>query len=138
MAHFANIDENNTVVNIVKIDDEFESFGNIYINKTLGLPGKWIQTSYNTYGNQHGNEGVPMRGNYAIIGGMYDETLDVFLPRRAKSYMILNTSTYQWEYPVPMPTELAPGEIPIWNESIMNWEVKLMSDLLPTDPSLNN
>lgn len=135
MAHFAKIDENNEVVNIIKIDDEFETTGQAYINDVLGLEGTWIQTSYNTNANQHANGGTPMRGNYAIIGGTYDPVLDVFLAKKVKPYMVLNTSTYKWEYPVALPTSIPEGHIPVWNETNMNWDVVDMSTLLPTDPN---
>ncbi len=135
MAHFAKIDETNTVVDIIKIDDEFETNGQTYINEVLGLEGTWIQTSYNTNANEHANGGTPLRGNYAAIGSTYDPTLDVFLPVKIKPYMVLNTSTYRWEYPVAMPTNIQAGQIPVWNETIMNWEIKLIADLLPTNPN---
>jgi len=77
MAHFARID-NNTVVEVIVISDtdcpdpapDNEQQGQAFIADTLGLPGTWLQTSYN------GN----FRGVYAGIGYTYDSALDQFLP----------------------------------------------------------
>jgi hypothetical protein len=67
MAHFAKI-ENNTVTQVVVVDNEHEADGQAYLNG-LGLEGEWIQTSYN------GN----FRGVYASIGFSYDRENDVFV-----------------------------------------------------------
>jgi len=67
MAHFAKV-EDNVVTSVVVVDNEHETYGEAYLH-SLGLQGRWIQTSYN------GN----FRGRYAVIGGRYDEELDEFL-----------------------------------------------------------
>ena len=67
MAHFAKIDENNTVQEVLVVPDEQEHRGEEYLNE-LGLEGRWIQTSYN----------ANFRGLYAGIGDYYNEILDVF------------------------------------------------------------
>ena len=41
------------------------------------LDGTWVQTSYNTYGNQH-PENRPLRGNFAGKGYTYNTNKDVF------------------------------------------------------------
>lgn len=71
MAHFAEIDENNTVLRVLVVPNEFESKGEKYLSKDLGLAGRWIQTSYN----------ANIRGKFAGIGDIYNEELDVFEPR---------------------------------------------------------
>ena len=68
MAHFAKIDENNIVVTVVVVDNEHETYGEQYLN-SLGLEGRWIQTSYNNN----------FRGKYAGIGDVYDEVQDIFI-----------------------------------------------------------
>lgn len=77
MAHFAQVDETNTVrqVIVVSNDDcdggdfpESEPAGQAFI-AACGLSGQWLQTSY------HGN----FRGQYAAIGGKYDEDKDEFV-----------------------------------------------------------
>ena len=67
MAHFAHIDENNTVQEVLVVPDEQEHRGEEYLNE-LGLEGRWIQTSYNDN----------IRGSYAGIGDYYNEDIDMF------------------------------------------------------------
>ena len=59
-------------------------------------PGTWLQTSYNTHGNQH-PEGRPLRGNYAGIGYTYDATNDVFIAPKPSDTAVLNEETWLWE-----------------------------------------
>jgi hypothetical protein len=61
-------------------------------------PGTWIQTSYNTHGNQH-PEGRPLRGNYAGIGYTYDAVNDVFYAPKPSDTAVLNETTWLWEEP---------------------------------------
>jgi len=77
MAHFARIDDG-IVREVIVIDNadcgggdfpESEAVGQAFID-SIGLAGKWMQTSYN------GN----FRGTYAGIGFAYDPDLDVFVP----------------------------------------------------------
>lgn len=68
MAHFAQIDENNTVINVIVISNDYETRGQEYINQELRVPGTWIQTSYN----------ANFRGKFAGIGDKYDAENDVF------------------------------------------------------------
>jgi hypothetical protein len=70
--------------------------------------GQWVQTSYNTHANQHTNGGTPLRGNYAGIGYVYDQTNDVFYAPQPFASWILNNTTWTWEAPTPMPTEGKP------------------------------
>ena len=75
MAHFAKINENNEVLQVLAVDDkdvlnsnqqEEESIGQQYLETHNNWPAHlWIQTSYNTINNQHINSGTPFRGNYA-------------------------------------------------------------------------
>lgn len=71
MAHFAEIDKNNTVLRVLVVPDEFEKDGENYLAKKIGLGGKWIQTSYN----------AKIRGKFAGIGDIYNEDLDIFEPK---------------------------------------------------------
>lgn len=81
-------------------------------------PGTWIQTSYNTHGNQH-PEGRPLRGNYAGIGYTYDATNDVFYAPKPFDSWVLNESTWLWEAPVAMPND---GKVYEWDEATTNWK----------------
>lgn len=110
MAHYAKVN-NGIVEQVIVAENEFF---NTFVDTT---PGTWIQTSYNTYGNQHKLGGIPLRGNYAGIGYTYDYVNDVFYAPKPYPSWILNTSTWLWEAPVAMPTD---GEY-IWNEELGNW-----------------
>jgi hypothetical protein len=91
MSHFAKI-ENNLVTQVIVAEPDFIATG------ALGDPAAWIQTSYNTQGNQH-PEGRPLRGNYAGIGYTYDATNDVFVAPKPSDDATLNTTTWLWEVP---------------------------------------
>jgi hypothetical protein len=81
-------------------------------------PGAWIQTSYNTHGNQH-PEGRPLRGNYAGVGFTYDATNDVFYAPQPFASWTLNQSTWLWEAPTPYPQD---GKLYQWDEATTSWK----------------
>ena len=110
MSHFAKV-FNGKVVQVIVAEQEFFD---TFIDTT---PGQWIQTSYNTIGNEH-PENRPLRGNYAGIGYIYDEEHDVFYPPQPFASWTLNTSRWLWEPPVPFPTDSTDY---IWDESVKNW-----------------
>jgi hypothetical protein len=110
MSHFAKVCDGKVVKVIVAEKEFFDTFVDT-------SPGTWLQTSYNTHGNQH-PEGKPLRGNYAGIGYTYDSINDVFYAPQPFSSWILNNTTWTWEAPVAMPTD---GKMYKWNESITNW-----------------
>jgi hypothetical protein len=114
MSHFAKVLDGKVTQVIVAEPEFFETF----IDSS---PGTWIQTSYNTLGNQH-PEGRPLRGNFASVGYTYDSTHDVFYaPQRYPSW-VLNQTTWQWEAPTPYPTD---GKKYDWDEPSLSWkEVK--------------
>ena len=70
MAHFAEIDETNTVVRVLVVPNEQEENGQDYLANVIGLGGTWIQTSYN----------AKIRYNYAGVGYIYDPIDDAFIP----------------------------------------------------------
>ena len=111
MSHFAKITDGKVTQVIVAEKEFFDTFVD-------SSPGTWLQTSYNTHGNQH-PEGRPLRGNYAGIGYNYDATNDVFYAPQPYPSWILNNTTWLWEAPVAMPTD---DKMYKWNESITNWE----------------
>jgi hypothetical protein len=121
MAHYAFINPNtNKVVEVITGRDEtdtenlpegFSSWEDYYETKRDGLICK--RTSYNTFANEHVNEGTAFRGNYATIGGIYDSDNDVFYRSQPFGSWTLDTSTWQWVSPVPYPTD---GNIYIWSE----------------------
>lgn len=78
MAHFARIDENNIVTEVLVIPDDEQHRGQEYLSVDMGFGGTWIQTSYNTRDGEHLNGGTPLRKNYAGVGYTYDPILDEF------------------------------------------------------------
>jgi len=81
-------------------------------------PGTWLQTSYNTHGNQH-PEGRPLRGNYAGIGYTYDAQNDVFIAPKPFNSWVINEDTWLWEAPVAMPDD---GKVYNWDEASTSWK----------------
>lgn len=69
MAHFAELNDNNVVIRVLVVPNEFEERGEDYLANEIGLGGRWIQTSYNG----------KIRGKYAGIGDTYDEVKDEFI-----------------------------------------------------------
>lgn len=112
MGHFAKVVDGKVSQVIVAEPDFFTSFVDT-------SPGQWIQTSYNTIGNQHTQGGTPLRGNFAGIGYTYDQTNDVFYAPQPFPSWALNTDTWLWEAPTPMPTD---GKIYVWNEPSTSWK----------------
>jgi hypothetical protein len=110
MSHFAKVCDGKVIQVIVAEQEFFDTFVD-------SSPGTWIQTSYNTHGNQH-PEGRPLRGNYAGIGYIYDSTNDVFYAPQPFPSWILNNTTWLWEAPSPMPTD---GKIYKWDEPTLGW-----------------
>lgn len=97
MAHFARIDADNKVVEVLVIPDDQEHRGQEFLAIDLGLGGTWIQTSYNTHGGIHENNGTPLRKNFAGIGYTYDVTRDAFIaPKPADGDWVLDEQTCQW------------------------------------------
>ena len=98
MAHFAQIDENNIVLRVLVTDNNDPNGDEGYQWLIDNLGGTWIKTSYNTYGNQHYNGGIPLRGNFAGLGFYYDEEKDAFIPPAPEQgTWILNEDTFLWE-----------------------------------------
>jgi hypothetical protein len=109
MSHFAKIENGIVTEVIVAEQDVIDS----------GLFGSsWVQTSYNTHGNQHPN-GTPLRGNFAGIGHTYDAINDVFYATQPYPSWTLNNATWTWESPVAYPTD---NKMYVWDESITNWK----------------
>lgn len=117
MSHFAQIDENSIVTNVIVAEQDFIDTG------AVGDPTKWIQTSYNTRAGVHyGSDGQPdggvaLRGNYAGLGFVYDKENDVFYPQKPFNSWTLNTTTWSWEPPTTMPTD----KPYMWDEDTLSW-----------------
>lgn len=151
MAHFAEIDENNIVVNILRVPDSQQHRGQEYLAEDCNLGGVWKQTSYNTKAGVHYDEngvpdgGIPIRFNYAIIGGHYDPEGDAFYPPQPPGHpsFVLNKEQYTWGPPISYP-DLPEGctqetHAYVWNEEQVNWElIEIPNDInnAPFDPRM--
>lgn len=113
MAHFAKINSENMVENVLVIEQEMIDTGH------WGDPASWIQTSYNTYGGVHALGGTPLRKNFAGRGFTYDPIRDAFIPPKRYASWVLNEDTCLWEAPVPRP--VIEGKRFIWNEDTTSW-----------------
>ena len=113
MSHFAQIDENNIVTQVLVIEQDVVDTG------LFGNPSSWIQTSYNTGGGVHKLSGTPLRKNYAGIGYTYDRTRDAFIPPQPYTSWTLDETTCLWQAPVAYPTD---GKKYTWNESAQQWD----------------
>jgi len=130
MAYFAKI-QPTEAIDLFTVTDVIAAEQSVIDSGDQGDPATWIQTSYNTYGNVHyapsppaepgtPDGGIPLRGNYATIGCIYDQTNDVFyLPSPYPSW-ILNTNTWIWDAPVPMPPPTGHGYY-LWDEETLSW-----------------
>lgn len=116
MAHFAQLDENNVVTQVIVVANaellldgvESETKGVIFCKSLFGEDTKWVQTSYN----------ATIRKNYAGIGFTYDKDLDAFIAPQSFPSWILNEETAQWEAPTPYPTD---GKKYTWSEDDLTW-----------------
>jgi hypothetical protein len=113
MAHFAQIDENNRVVQVIVAEQDFIDSG------LVGDPARWIQTSYNTHAGEHRLGGTPLRKNYAGLGFTYDAGRDAFIPPKPYPSWQLVESSCIWQAPVSMPTD---GNRYAWNEQTQSWD----------------
>lgn len=121
MAHYALLDENNIVIDVIVGKDENEMVNREQEYSALfGLKCK--RTSYNTHGNQHSDGKEPFRKNYAMIGGIYDEELDAFIEQQPYPSWSLNMETFLWEAPVPEPNDGI--YLYAWDEENQEWYQK--------------
>jgi hypothetical protein len=118
MAHFAQLDENNKVLQVIVVNNqdildengvENETIGIAFCQSLLGSDTRWVQTSYNN----------SFRRQYASINCTYDENLDVFIERQPFPSWTLDSNGY-WQPPVPKPT---PPEkyLALWDEEDQEW-----------------
>tara|TARA_R110002111_G_scaffold262114_2_gene337037 strand:+ start:808 stop:1209 length:402 start_codon:yes stop_codon:yes gene_type:complete len=128
MAHYAFLDENNIVTEVIVGKEENENgidweqhYGN-FRKQTCK------RTSYNTHGGVHNNKGIPFRKNYAEIGYTYDEDRDAFIPRKPYNSWVLNEDTCNWEPTIAMPgltqEQIDNKNFYTWNEENQSWTLQ--------------
>jgi hypothetical protein len=99
MAHFAQLDENNIVTQVIVVANnellldgiENEIKGIMFCRSLLGEHTNWIQTSYN----------ASIRKNYAGVGYTYDSVRDAFIASEPEGNIGFDETTCQWIMPVP-------------------------------------
>jgi hypothetical protein len=130
MAHYAFINDNNRVTQVIVGRDEndlpegvtsWEDYYGARHNQ------RCLRTSYNTRAGEHVEGGTPFRGNYAGVNYTYDEDLDAFLPPQPYPSWTLNEATYSWDAPVAYPSD---GGDYVWNENRKEWEAVVTDEAL--------
>ena len=119
MSHFAEINNDGIVQNVIVAEQDFIDSG------AVGDSSNWIQTSYNTRGGVHyspnshePDSGIALRKNYAGIGYTYDSTRNAFYAPQPFPSWLLDDDTCQWNTPTPMPDD---GKMYDWDESTTSW-----------------
>ena len=114
MAHFAKLDANGIVEQVIVVANEdtadnsgaeTEAIGVAFCQKLVGAGTNWKQTSYNTVANTHLLGGTPFRKNYAGIGFTYDASKDAFIPPKPFASWVLDDTTCQWKAPIDAPDD---------------------------------
>lgn len=112
MAHYAFLDKNNIVTEVITGIDETELIEGkspeVWYEEFRGQ--KCVRTSYNSN----------IRKNYAGIGFYYDDKADAFIPPQPFASWILNKDTYNWNSPVPHPND---GKMYFWDEKLKSWAI---------------
>jgi hypothetical protein len=118
MAHYAFLDSNNIVTEVIVGKDEGEN-GIDWEQHYGDFRGQVCKrTSYNTAGGVHSNGGTPYRKNYAGIGFTYDAGRDAFIPPKPYASWTVNETSCIWEAPIPLPQD---GKRYTWDEPTTSW-----------------
>jgi hypothetical protein len=118
MAHYAYLDADNVVTQVIVGKDEGED--GVNWEQYYGA----LRTSYNTHAGQHANGGTPFRFNYAGIGYTFSDAPEwaaqggAFIPPQPFPSWTLNPATALWDAPVPMPADGGPW---LWDEATLSW-----------------
>lgn len=125
MAHFAQLDDNNTVIQVIVVSNqeildengnEVEEIGIALCKKLFGVDTNWKQTSYNN----------KFRVKYANIGDIYNELLDAFISPKPYDSWILNENTCEWNAPIPAP--LTNEEAEYLKSILINEDIKIVRE----------
>ena len=118
MAHYAFLDSNNIVTEVITGKDEGEN-GIDWEQHYGDFRGQVCKrTSYNTAGGVHNNGGTPYRKNYAGIGFTYDAGRDAFIPPKPYASWTVNETSCIWEAPTPYPQD---DKRYTWDEPTTSW-----------------
>lgn len=121
MAHYAFLNENNIVTEVITGKDETEVLDGLTPEEWYGnFRGQTCKrTSYNTFAGESKTNGTPFRKNYAGIGYIYDSVRDAFYAPQPYPSWTLNEETCLWEAPTPRPTDDKPYT---WDEETLSWQ----------------
>lgn len=117
MAHFAQLNDDNCVVQVIVVhnndckdanNNESELVGVNFCKSLFGDSTRWKQTSYNKTN----------RKNFAGIGYLYDPIRDAFIAPKPFESWVLDENTCQWKSPISYPND---NKIYRWNESNLSW-----------------
>ena len=108
MIYWAELDNNNVVIQVLTTDDSDINEGYDWLVENLG--GKWVKTAVDG----------SIRKNFAGIGYVYDENRNAFIPPKPFNSWILNEEKCIWEAPFPSP-ENTDTVYHIWNEASQKW-----------------
>ena len=127
MAHYAFLDENNIVTEVIvgKNEGEEGTDWEVHYGNFRGQTCK--RTSYNTQGGVHSGGGTPYRKNYAGIGYTYDLGRDAFIPQKPYASWLLDEDTCLWVPPVPYPIDNGRYR---WDEAAGEWVLQQDSEPL--------
>lgn len=118
MAHYAFLDDNNIVTEVISGRDEHETVNGISdweLHYGTLRNQRCIRTSYN----------ANIRVRYASIGDEYVDSIDAFRPSQPFPSWLFNSESWSWEAPIPQPAPIVSANgiqsMWIWNEEIGNW-----------------
>ena len=146
MAHFAKLGANSKVIQVLTLDNkdmlnadgvEDEAVGQQYLEQHNNWAAQmWIQTSYNTSGNNHssGDDSKAFRGNYAGIGYTWDEDNQIFWAKKPYPSWVKHITTASWKSPIGDAPDLTAEKQSqneakthawhyVWNEDNQTWDV---------------
>ena len=130
MAHFAKLDGNNVVQEVIVVSNsaidnlqfpESEPVGVAFCQSLYGQDTVWKQTSYN----------ASFRKHYAATGMIYDADIDAFIVPKPFPSWTLNASTGNWDAPIPYPSD---GYDYNWNEEKQAWDRVYIYQILGLPP----
>ena len=114
MAHFAILDDSNTVTSVIVVSNDVITDGDGVEQEQLGIDflttlygsGNYVQSSYNNNFRKH----------FARIGGTYDSVKDKFIAPQAHLSWSLDEND-DWQAPIAYPGDLSDGAVYTWVES---------------------
>jgi len=109
MAHYAKLDENNVVQEVIVFGDDIEPG---VPESPLPEGWRWMQTSYNNN----------IRKRFAAKGMLYNQSIDAFITPQPFSSWTFNSETASWDSPIARPTDGDASDY-TWNESTQSWDL---------------